>query len=550
MAVYSVLKTPLEIFQIFSKQFPLGQASIDVNEVGIITLKLQSSQNSDPLFLQNTVIERLFTSELTELFQRIQVASMTRTAVQPIEVSRFSTRTHLSDWQSFRRVMYERSGNSCLNAILAVLQNPQDFAVLIHLGLAPEQVEKDCTESDFSYFKELPKRWKEMSHETKTASFHNFQRFYPQISQRLLSHMVDRDRVSRSESGPYDRVLKELSMHVIGQDWAKERVAAALVSPQSDNKVFLLVGPTGVGKTELALACGSLKNNRFVCFNMEKFSKEDAITQFFGSTTGYKGSGDKPCFIKAMDQFNPQKTSQIGSNLCYEVREIVLLLDEFEKAHYLLKDSLLTLLEKGYCSFSITVSGLFEPDQNLNYRYEFKNCVIACTSNLFDEEILAEFNRGQTPEQISESFKLWNRLYPSERSYSQPLLGRVYVIPFGPIPRGNCYQSIIRTQLEAYMKTFKTDSGCREFCLENEAQVLSVLEKHLYKRGVNLRSIKDFFKFTVSSIIYKETKTFGNMSNKKLTLLCNGESLIIKLSTFLEDIGEYTDIGNIMFRLV
>ncbi len=547
----NILKTPVEIARVYLAQFPSAAVEEVVAPDGQSILALGFVHRAPFFILRNAVITREFSKALRDLSWKIEKASGDPPIGIKIDIEGFSVPTSLTDWMSFRRFLYEKSGNRCANAVLAFLQDPgpSNLSMLVRLGLSPEQVEIDCKESEFAYFLELKKKWEEMPPDVKSVSFQNFQRLYPKVSGRFISELVHGDRTSTSGPSAYDRVLEELNKRVIGQPWATETVASALISQQDNNKVFLFVGPTGVGKTELALACGFLKNNRFVCFNMEKFSREGSITEFFGSTTGYRGSGDKPCFIKEMDQFNPRKILENDSNRVYEVSGVVVLFDEFERACREVLDSLLTILSKGYCTFSVTNSGAFRKDQNLNYRYEFKNCIIICTSNLFDKQILMEFEKGASPKRIAEDFKEWNRRCPTG-GYSEPILGRLCVIPFGPIPRGRCYQSILRSQLATYMKSFKADSGCREFCLEDEALVLAALETLLYGKGVDLRRIEKYFQHQISPIIFGKSKAFGDMSTKKFTLHCDRDGLFIQVSTFLKSIGQYTDVDGIIFRLI
>jgi len=126
--------------------------------------------------------------------------------------------------------------------------------------------------------------------------------------------------------------------------------------------------------------------------------------------------------------------------------------------------------------------------------------------------------------------------------FSPEFFDRVSIIPFGPIPKGDIYQSIIKNKAESFLSDYKNKNiRCKEIVIENENDFYNHLESKLYGSGTGLRQIEKFFKETFVNVIATERtkKNWGDISNKKLTLYVAGNQLRIKLSTFIR--GGYTE---------
>jgi type VI secretion system protein VasG len=162
---------------------------------------------------------------------------------------------------------------------------------------------------------------------------------------------------------------EQIKKRVIGQDHAIEKIADAIrvsKAEMSDARkpigVFLLVGESGVGKTETALSLAETvygHERRMITINMSEYKEGHKVATLIGSPPGYVGFGE-------------------GGRLTEQVRRnpySVILLDEIEKAHPNIQDLFLQVFDKG----TLTDSEGIEVD--------FKNTVIIMTSNLAAKHI-------------------------------------------------------------------------------------------------------------------------------------------------------------------
>jgi type VI secretion system protein VasG len=196
---------------------------------------------------------------------------------------------------------------------------------------------------------------------------------------------------------------------VVGQDDALKIVAeklrssrAGIGNPSQPMGVFLCVGPSGTGKTELALSVADLLfgGDRFLTsINMSEFMEKHTVSQLKGSPPGYVGYGEGGVLTEAVRQ-NPYS---------------VVLLDEVEKAHPDVMNLFYQVFDKG---------NLADGEGRV---IDFKNTVIFLTSNLGTDNIqqLCESGEPVTIEDLKQA------IYPHLREHFKPaLVARMTVIPF------------------------------------------------------------------------------------------------------------------------
>jgi len=221
--------------------------------------------------------------------------------------------------------------------------------------------------------------------------------------------------------------LKErLEQRVIGQSHALEAVAqriatarANLTDPRRPVGVFLLAGPSGVGKTETALSLaeelfGGERN--LVNINMSEYQESFTISALKGSPPGYVGYGEGGVLTEAVRR-KPYS---------------VVLLDEVEKAHTDVMELFYQVFDKGVL------------EDSEGREVDFKNTVIILTSNVGAETIIELCSDGTPPEPdvISEVIR------PELLKVFKPaLLARMVVVPYYPIS-DEVMRSIIRLQLD------------------------------------------------------------------------------------------------------
>ncbi|MGM8225572.1 type VI secretion system ATPase TssH [Cellvibrio sp. ARAG 10.3] len=200
---------------------------------------------------------------------------------------------------------------------------------------------------------------------------------------------------------------------VIGQPHALEAIAqsirtsrAGLTDPRKPIGVFFMVGSSGVGKTETALALADILyggEQNITVINMSEFKEEHKVSMLLGSPPGYVGYGEGGVLTEAVRR-KPYS---------------VVLLDEMEKAHPGVQDIFYNLFDKG------TIKDGEGRD------IDFRNTVIIMTSNAGEEHIramCAAQEEKPDPDVLLDNFR------PQLLRYFKPaFLGRTTIIPYYPL---------------------------------------------------------------------------------------------------------------------
>ncbi len=233
---------------------------------------------------------------------------------------------------------------------------------------------------------------------------------------------------------------KTLAKRVIGQDHALHAIAenirtsrAGLTDSRKPVGVFFMVGPSGVGKTETALALADLiygGEQNVTTINMSEFKEEHKVSMLLGSPPGYVGYGEGGVLTEAVRR-NPHS---------------VILLDEMEKAHPGVQDIFYNLFDKG----------TIKDGEGRNI--DFRNTVIIMTSNAAEEHIraiCAQEEELPDPELLLETFR------PQLLKYFKPaFLGRTTVIPYYPLNDDNLMK-ICKINMSRIEKRVKEHYGAK-----------------------------------------------------------------------------------------
>jgi type VI secretion system protein VasG len=231
-----------------------------------------------------------------------------------------------------------------------------------------------------------------------------------------------------------------LEARVIGQSHGLEAIAqrirtarANLTDPRRPIGVFLLVGPSGVGKTETALTLADTLyggERNLITINMSEYQEAHTVSSLKGSPPGYVGYGE-------------------GGVLTEAVRRkpyAVVLLDEVEKAHP-------DVMELFYQVFD---KGMLEDGEGREI--DFKNTVILLTSNAATDTMM---KLCADPETAPEPEKLVEAIRPELLKIFKPaLLGRMVVVPYYPIS-DKVMREIIRLQLTRVDRRLDENHGAR-----------------------------------------------------------------------------------------
>jgi type VI secretion system protein VasG len=225
-----------------------------------------------------------------------------------------------------------------------------------------------------------------------------------------------------------------LAERVIGQDEALQAIGqrirtarANLVDPRRPIGVFMLVGPSGVGKTETALALADALyggERNVITINMSEYQEAHTVSSLKGSPPGYVGYGEGGVLTEAVRR-KPYS---------------VVLLDEVEKAHPDVMELFFQVFDKGML------------EDGEGREIDFKNTVILLTSNAGTETVM---KLCADPETRPDSIALADALRPDLLKFFKPaFLGRLVVVPYFPIT-DDVMRQIIRLQLSRIQKRMR-----------------------------------------------------------------------------------------------
>ncbi|ROM56919.1 ClpV1 family T6SS ATPase [Pseudomonas canadensis] len=209
---------------------------------------------------------------------------------------------------------------------------------------------------------------------------------------------------------------QEQAVHTL--DRSMRATAAGLNKPDAPVGVFLLVGPSGVGKTETALALADLLygGDRFITtINMSEFQEKHTVSRLIGAPPGYVGYGEGGMLTEAVRQ-KPYS---------------VVLLDEVEKADPDVLNLFYQIFDKGVAN------------DGEGREIDFRNTLILMTSNLGSDRIGALCENGERPsaEVLEETIR------PVLSKHFKPaLLARMRVVPYYPVG-GSVLRELIEIKL-------------------------------------------------------------------------------------------------------
>ncbi|WP_440963461.1 type VI secretion system ATPase TssH [Massilia sp. GER05] len=207
-----------------------------------------------------------------------------------------------------------------------------------------------------------------------------------------------------------------LEQRVLGQSHAIDAVAqrvrtarANLDDPNKPQGVFLFVGPSGVGKTETALALADVLyggERKLVTINMSEYQEAHSVSGLKGSPPGYVGYGEGGVLTEAVRR-NPYS---------------VVLLDEVEKAHPDVLELFFQIFDKGVL------------DDAEGREVDFRNTLIILTSNVASSTLM-QACLNKAPEEVPGAEELEALIRPAlVKQFKPAFLGRLKVVPFYPIP--------------------------------------------------------------------------------------------------------------------
>lgn len=238
-------------------------------------------------------------------------------------------------------------------------------------------------------------------------------------------------RMVKDEIQAVLNLVDNLEKRVIGQRHALESIAkrirtsrAGLDNPKKPIGVFLLTGPSGVGKTESALALAETLyggENNLITINMSEFQEAHTVSTLKGAPPGYVGYGEGGVLTEAVRR-RPYS---------------VVLLDEIEKAHSDVHEIFFQVFDKG------------EMEDGEGRLIDFRNTIIILTTNVGSELIM---NLCKDPDLMPELEGMVKALRePLLKVFPAALLGRMLTVPFHPLS-DEIIKKIIALQLSRIQK--------------------------------------------------------------------------------------------------
>ncbi|CAN0627478.1 Chaperone protein ClpB [Burkholderia multivorans] len=260
---------------------------------------------------------------------------------------------------------------------------------------------------------------------------------FPEVDESMVAEIVSDwtgipvGRMVTDEIGAVRTLPVTLEARVIGQTDALRRIGervrtarAGLADPKKPLGVFLLAGPSGVGKTETALALAEALyggDQNLITINMSEYQEAHTVSGLKGAPPGYVGYGEGGVLTEAVRR-RPYS---------------VVLLDEIEKAHRDVHEMFFQVFDKGYM------------DDGDGRYIDFRNTTILLTSNVGSE---VSASLCADPMLAPDMDGLREALTPELlKAFPAAFLGRVTVVPYRPLA-DSALASIVRLHLGRVVK--------------------------------------------------------------------------------------------------
>jgi len=310
----------------------------------------------------------------------------------------------------------------------------------------------------------------------------------------LVRVEVDPDVVSKVVSDwtgiPLGRVLRDqvrnvanmeesLRQRIKGQDEALGIISeiiraskAGLGDPRQPLGIFLLVGPSGVGKTETGIAVADLLfgGDRFITtINMSEFQEGHTVSRLIGSPPGYVGFGEGGILTEAVRQ-RPYS---------------VILIDEVEKAHLDVVNLFYQVFDKGTLS------------DGEGRVIDFKNTILFLTSNLASDVITTMCSTGERPSAET----LSNTIRPILSKHFKPaLLARMTIVPFYTLDP-SYMQEIVTLKLDKLVARMAENNKMKLTC---SPEVIEQIAARCSEVETGARNIDHIMRGTILPKLSKE----------------------------------------------
>ncbi len=329
----------------------------------------------------------------------------------------------------------------------------------------------------------LPEVQKQLAIEEEKAKSKDLSLVHEIVSEEEIARIISRwtgipvAKLTESERNKTLHLDEELHRRVIGQDDGVTKVTEAIIRSKAGIKdptkpigSFLFLGPTGVGKTELAKALAESlfdDEGNMVRLDMSEYMEKYSVSRLIGAPPGYVGYDE-------------------GGQLTEAVRRkpySVVLFDEVEKAHPDVFNVLLQVLDDGRITDS------------QGRTVDFKNTIIILTSNLGSAQLLEHITAdGSIPKEVEQSV-----MEELRRNFRPEFLNRLdEIILFQPLTKENI-GNIIRLLMEELNRRLQE----REIRVELSDAAERYIAEHGYDPVFGARPLKRFLQKHVETLSAK-----------------------------------------------
>lgn len=334
-------------------------------------------------------------------------------------------------------------------------------------------------------YQKIPELHKEIEAAQKQLDEKPNRLLQEEVDENLIAHIVSKWTgipVSKMLEGDAEKLLnleKELEKRVVGQDLAVTAISEAirrsrsgLADPHRPMGAFLFLGPTGVGKTELAKALAEQLFNQeeaLIRLDMSEYMEKHSVSKLIGSPPGYVGYDE-------------------GGQLTEALRRrpyAVVLFDEIEKANHDVFNILLQIFDDGRITDS--------KGRTVNC----KNAIFIMTSNLGSDQLLSKMEHSHTA--LSKD-ALMAILDPILKAHFRPeFLNRLDdIVPFLPL-RKEDMQKIVTIQLNSLVKRLHE----RKVVLKWTKEVVQKLAEDGYDPFFGARPLKRLIQSDIVNMLSK-----------------------------------------------